>query len=76
MKNSNRESHLDEWECVLSMIEYSIIHRKRTVRGGRSVIELMTGLKSNNVVSMTMCQGVCLKDARRGGINMELVDKH
>ena len=66
----------DEWDCVLALIEYSIMHRKRTVLGGRSAIEVMTGRKPNNAVRMALWQGVRLKDARRGDIDMKLVDKY
>lgn len=66
----------DEWDLCLALIEYSIMHRKRTVLGGRSAIEVMTGRQPDNAVRMALWTGVRLKDARRGDIDMAMVDKY
>ena len=66
----------DEWDLCLALIEYSIMHRKRTVLGGRSALEVMTGRKPDNAVRMALWTGVRLKDAQRGDIDMAVVDKY
>ena len=52
------------------------MHRKRTVLGGRSAIEVMTGRQPDNAVRMASWTGVRLKYARRGDIDMAMVDKY
>ena len=66
----------DEWDCVLDLIEYTIMHRQRTVLGGKSAIEVLTGRKPDNAVKFATWTGTRIKDAQRGDISFELVAKH
>ena len=44
--------------------------------GGRSAVEVITGRAPDNAIRMALWSGTRLKDAKRGDVDMKLVDKH
>ena len=40
----------DEWDCVLDLIEFAIMQRRRTVLGDKSAIEVLTGRQPDDAV--------------------------
>ena len=54
----------------------SIMHRRRKTLGGRSSLEVLTGRRPDNDIRLTMWSGTRLKDAKRGDVDMKVVDKY
>ena len=67
---------IDEWDLILPLIEFSIMHRRRKTLGGRSAFEVLTGRRPDNAIRLAMWSGTRLKDAKRGDVDMKLVDKY
>ena len=67
---------VDEWDLILPLIEMSIMHRRRKTLGGRSALEVLTGRRPDNAIRLAMWSGTRLKDAKRGDVEMKLVDKY
>ena len=65
---------VDEWDVVLPAVNYVINHRKRGVLGGRTAIEVMTGLTPDTALRLALYSGTTLKDAVGGEATTAVVD--
>ena len=52
---------VDEWDLTLPLMEFIVNHRPRTVLGGRSAIEVVTGRKPSTPVKLVLWKGIKMK---------------
>jgi hypothetical protein len=66
----------DEWDLVAPLLAYIINHRFRAVLGGKSAIEVVTGLAPDSAVKLAVYSGKNMKEAVRYIAESERVSEY
>ena len=67
---------MEEWEDPLPVVNYGLNHMPRTVLGGRTPIEVITGHRPDTPVVLVLWMGKYLKDATSMVTRLERVQQH
>ena len=73
---SEFQASVDEWDLVLPLTEHAINHRRLSILGDRSAVEIMTGRQPRTPVDLAAWSGPNLKEAKEMRLPAQRADAY